>query len=233
MNLARRSDTPERMDSDCTDFEDYRRCLRDLSRVNRVTLTKRPTLAWLGRQGLKAGERFSLLDVAFGYGDMLRAVRRWCNRRELDAELVGVDLNPWAARAARDATSEADRISFVTGDVFAYRPERPIDFIVSAQFAHHLSDAELVRFIGWMEGTARRGWLISDIERSRLAYFGFSVLATVARWHQFVRSDGLISITRSFRGAELTERATEAGLGGGVATVRRYLPSRQTLERNR
>ena len=232
MNLARRSDTPERMDTDCTDFEDYRRCLRDLSRVNRVTLTSRPTLAWLGRQGLKSGERFSLLDVAFGYGDMLRAIRRWTNRRELDAELVGVDLNPWAARAARDATPEADRITYITGDAFAYQPEQPIDFIISAQFAHHLTDAELVRFIGWMERTARRGWLISDIERSRLAYFGFSVLATVARWHHFVRSDGLISITRSFRAAELTERAADAGLGG-VAAVRRHLPSRQTMERNR
>lgn len=232
MNFADRSDTPERMDTDCTDFEDYRRCLRDLSRVNRVTLTARPTLVWLRRQGLRKADRFSLLDVAFGYGDILRAIRRWSDRRGLEAELVGVDLNPWAARAAREATPDADRIAFVTGDVFDYHPERPIDFIVSAQFTHHLTDGELVRFIGWMERTARRGWLISDIERSRFAYLGFGVLATVARWHHFVRSDGLISITRSFRAPELADRVAEAGLGG-VATVRRHLPSRQTVERSR
>ncbi len=231
MNFAHRSSTPERMDTDCTGYEDYRRCLRDLSRVNRMTLTARPTLKWLAQQGLRKGEHFSLLDVAFGYGDILRAIRRWSNRRELDAELVGVDLNPWAARAAGEATPEADRITYVTGDVFDYRPERPIDFIVSAQFAHHLTDAELLRFIQWLESTAVRGWLISDIERSRLAYYGFGALATVARWHHFVRSDGLISITRSFRRSELAAHLAQAGLAGD-AVVRRHLPSRQTVERS-
>ena len=232
MSFARRSDTPERMDTDCVDFEDYRRCLRDLSRVNRVTLTARPTLRWLARQNLQPGERFSLLDVAFGYGDILRAVRRWSGRRGLDAELAGVDLNPWAARAARAVTPEADRISYITANAFDYVPERPIDFIVSAQFTHHLTDAEVVQFIRWMERTARRGWLISDIERSRIAHLGFNVLATVARWHHFVRSDGLISISRSFSPAELEARVADAGLSG-TAAVRRHFPFRQTVERSR
>ncbi len=232
MSLAQRSDTPERMDAECVDYEDYRRCLRDLSRVNRVTLTARPTLSWLGRQGLRPGERFSLLDVAFGYGDVLRAIRRWSERRGLEAELVGVDMNPWAARVASEATPEGSRIDYLTGDVFDYVPARPVDFIVSAQFAHHLTDAELVRFIGWMERTARRGWLISDIQRSRVPYIGFAVLATVAGWHEFVRGDGLISISRGFRPAELASLADQAGLAGRAA-VRRYFPFRQTVERTK
>ena len=50
MSLAARSTADERMDTDCVDFDDYRRCLRDLSRVNTVTLTHRPMLAWLARE---------------------------------------------------------------------------------------------------------------------------------------------------------------------------------------
>ena len=69
MNLARRSTQQERMDTDCVDFADYSRCLRDLSRVNIVTLTHRPMLAWLARH---ATADFSLLDVACGHGDALR-----------------------------------------------------------------------------------------------------------------------------------------------------------------
>lgn len=232
MNLARRSNTPERMDTDCVDFADYQRCLRDLSRVNRTTFTARPTLKWLDRQGLRPGERFSLLDVASGYGDMLRAIRRWTTRRGLDAELVGVDLNPWAVQAARAATAAEDRIEYVASDVFAYTPERPFDFIVSAQFTHHLTDAELVEFVRWMERSARRGWLISDIQRSALAYHGFNLLATVVRWHHFVRSDGLISITRSFQPDELRTLAREA-VPDDAVTVRRHVPFRLTAERSR
>ena len=232
MNLAQRRLTPERMDTDCVDYADYQRCLRDLSRVNRATLTLRPTLRWLGRQGLHAGERFSVLDVASGYGDALRAIRRWSARRGLDAELVGVDRNPWAVQAARAATPAEDRIEFVATDVFAFTPARPFDFIVSAQFTHHLTDAEVVAFVRWMERFARRGWIISDIHRSVLAHLGFNLLATVARWHHFVRSDGLISITRGFRPDELAALTREV-VPPDAVTIRRHIPFRLTAERSR
>lgn len=232
MNLSRRADTPERMDTDCVDYADYQHCLRDLSRVNRATFTLRPTLRWLGRQGLRAGERFSVLDVASGYGDMLRAVRRWSTRRGLDAELVGVDRNPWAVQAARDATPAEDRIDYIATDVFAFAPVLPFDFIVSAQFTHHLTDAEVVAFVRWMERFARRGWIISDIRRSAAAYLGFNLLATAARWHHFVRSDGLISISRGFRPDELATLTREV-VPAATVTIRRHIPFRLTAERSR
>lgn len=232
MKLALRSDTPERMDTDCADYADYQGCLRDLSRVNRVTFTARPTLQWLGRQGLRAGARFSLLDVASGYGDILRAIRRWSMRRGIEADLVGIDLNPWAVQAARAVTEPEDRIDFVAGDVFDFVPERPFDFIVSAQFTHHLTDPQVVEFVRWMERSARRGWLISDLQRSALAYAGFNLLATAARWHHFVRSDGLISITRGFRPDELEQLAHQA-VPGDAVSVRRHVPFRLTVERTR
>jgi hypothetical protein len=73
MNLSQRSTQSERMDTDCVDFDDYSRCLRDLSRVNIITMTHRPTLSWLAR---RATGNFSVLDVACGRGDALRKIRR-------------------------------------------------------------------------------------------------------------------------------------------------------------
>jgi len=66
MNLSQRSTQSERMDTDCVDFDDYSRCLRDLSLVNIITMTHRTTLSWLAR---RATGNFSLLDVACGRGD--------------------------------------------------------------------------------------------------------------------------------------------------------------------
>src|SRR5690348_16209129 len=102
MILGERSTAAERMDTDCVDYADYQRCLRDLARVNTVTLTHRSMLAWLGRETASL-RQFSLLDVACGHGDALRRIRRWCDRRGIDARLEGIDLNPWSARAAREA----------------------------------------------------------------------------------------------------------------------------------
>jgi 2-polyprenyl-3-methyl-5-hydroxy-6-metoxy-1,4-benzoquinol methylase len=232
MSLVARSTAEERMDTDCVDFDDYSRCLRDLSRVNTVTLTHRPVLAWLARE--TAGlESFSLLDVACGHGDMLRRVRRWADRRNITARLEGIDLNPWSTRAARAATPDDARITYHTGDVFAFEPdEGAVDFIVSSQFTHHLTDEQVVAFIRWMEAHARRGWYIADLHRHWFPYYGFGLLAWIARWHHFVLSDGRISIARSFVPDEWRRLVRAAGLTEDEVAITWHMPFRLCVARH-
>jgi 2-polyprenyl-3-methyl-5-hydroxy-6-metoxy-1,4-benzoquinol methylase len=229
MTLAHRSTASERMDTDCADFQDYRRCLRDLSRVNTVTLTHRAMLGWLARQ---TGDMtaFSLLDVACGHGDALRLIAAQAARRRQTASLHGIDLNPWAIRAAREATQDQS-IDYVTGDVFTDAPVTRPDFIVSSQFTHHLLDDEIIRFIAWMERTARIGWFISDLHRHWLPYRGFPLLARAAFWHRFVRYDGKISIARSFRPGEWHTMLASAGLAPHDASVTWHVPFRICVAR--
>lgn len=231
MDFSQRSDTPEQMDTDCVDLSDYRVCLRDLSRVNLVTFTARPTIKWLNRQRLRRGDRVSLLDVGFGYGDMLRRVSRWATRRGIEMELTGVDLNPRAAAIAREVTRPDQDIHYHTGDVFTFAPNQLFDFIISSQVTHHLNNAEFVRFTQWMETHARRGWLISDLRRARIAYYGFDLLARALQWHRIVREDGKVSITRGFKIRELRALLREAGLHGGDVAIRGHPFFRLTIER--
>ncbi|MBN8926300.1 MAG: methyltransferase domain-containing protein [Rhodospirillales bacterium] len=217
------------MDTDCRDEADYARCLADLARVNRLTLTHRPMLAWLAAETAD-GAPFSLLDVACGHGDALRAVARWAARRGQVAQLTGIDRHPWAINAARTATPDP-AIRFVQADVFAWTPDPRPDFIVSAQFAHHLDEAALIRFIAWMEATARRGWFIGDLHRHHVAHRGFPLLARLAGWHRFVRHDGQVSIARGFRPSEWPALLAAAGLPPQAATIRRHLPFRLSVAR--
>ncbi|MFI4981646.1 MAG: methyltransferase domain-containing protein [Nevskiales bacterium] len=228
MSLAARSTQQEQMDTDCADYDDYARCLGDLARVNVVTLTYRPTLAWLAREtrGLTS---FSLLDVACGHGDMLRRIRRWCVRRGIEARLEGIDLNPWSMRAARGATPADAAITWRTGDVFAC--QATYDFIVSSQFAHHLTDDDVVRFIRWMETHAVHGWFIGDLHRHWFPYYGFGLLAWVAGWHRFIRGDGRISIARSFVPADWRRLTEAAGLSPEAVEIRWHMPFRLCVSR--
>jgi 2-polyprenyl-3-methyl-5-hydroxy-6-metoxy-1,4-benzoquinol methylase len=230
VDLSQRSTEEEVMNDATLNAEDYARCLRDLAAVNRLTLTHHATLRWLGRatRDLPHGTGVSILDVACGEGDLLRAIHRWAARRGLPVRLEGIDLNPRSAGLAAAATPPDMTISWRTGDVFEYAPLPPPDFIVSSQFAHHLSDSEVVRFVVWLDRHAARGWFISDLHRHVVPYYGFRVLAWIARWHRIIRTDGTISVARSFRRADWRRLLGQAGVD---ARVRWHVPFRLCVGR--
>ncbi|NIJ32200.1 methyltransferase domain-containing protein [Sphingomonas oligoaromativorans] len=228
--LALRCRTEEQMDALDLDPETYAKVLRDLSRVNRWTFTAHPTLAYLER-ATKGLPRFRLLDVGFGAGDMLRAIAVWAKKRGIAADLVGVDLNPRSEGIARAATPADLAIDYRTGDY--HDVEGPIDFIVSSQVTHHMTDAQLHAFIRHMEARSARGWLISDLHRHRFAHGSYPLLARLMRVHRIVREDGTLSIARSFRPDEWRPILEEAGVSPSRVTIARRFPFRLTVERLR
>ncbi|GAC1345381.1 MAG: class I SAM-dependent methyltransferase [Acetobacteraceae bacterium] len=233
MDFSVRSRRSEWMDTETISDADFARCLADLATVNTVTLTRPPTVAFLRRvaRRLPPGTGLSVLDVGFGHGDMLRRLARWGRRRGLPIDLAGVDLNPASAAAARAATPPGMAITYRTGDVFD-EPPGSVDIVISSQFTHHLSDPDVVRFLSWMEATARRGWFISDLHRHPLAYYGFTALSLAAGWHRFVQHDGPISVARSFRRRDWTRLLQQAGLDQ-VAEISWHVPFRLCVSRVR
>ena len=228
-----RSAATELMDGPDVDYETLRGCLRDLARVNVLSGGYRPTLTFLerlrrqGRLGL--GRPVDVLDAGSGYGDLLRAIARWARRRGVPVRLTGLDLSPWSARAATEATPEGLEIRWLTGDVFTH--EGRSDVIVSSLFTHHLGDAEVVRFLRWMEERARLGWFVNDLHRHPIPLAAFGPLATVLRLHPFVRHDGPVSFARAFVPGDWHRLLREAGIEG--ATVSRAFPFRLCVDRAR
>jgi 2-polyprenyl-3-methyl-5-hydroxy-6-metoxy-1,4-benzoquinol methylase len=224
LDFSARADVPEIMDDDGLDAATYAAVVADLARVNTLTLARRPTLAWLKRQA-PSRVGFTLLDVGFGHGDMLRAIAAWTRGKGLRAELIGIDLNPRSAPVAAAASAREPGISFRTGRAEAVA-EQP-DFIISSLVAHHMSDAELVAFIQWMQATARVGWLINDLRRHWLAWAGFRLLALLFRWHPIVAHDGALSVRRAFTRTDWERLLSQAGV---QAELRQHFPFRWTVE---
>ena len=226
MTLATRSQAEELMDTDDLDAATYADVVGDLASVNTVTMARRPTLDFLAR-AIAGRKTFRLLDVGFGDGDMLRRIARWAAARGIEAELVGVDLNPRSEQAAR---AHGGDIRYVTGD-YADLADEPWDVIVSSLVAHHMTRNQLVAFLRFMERHASAGWFVNDLHRHGFAHWGFPILATVARWHPIVRHDGTLSIARSYRPDEWPPILSDAGIS--TATVRRVFPFRLCVERLR
>ena len=227
--LRERTRAEEQMDDPALPPEVFAAVLADLERVNGWTFAARPTLSFLAR-ATGGASRFSLLDVGFGGGGMLRRIAAWARRRGMKAELVGIDLNAKSVAAARAATPPDLRIEWRAGD---YRDLGGFDFVVSSLVAHHMSDSELLAFIRWMERHAERGWLINDLHRHRFAYLGYPLLARLLRVHPIVREDGRLSIARSFRMREWAAILADAGVPEGAARIVRYFPFRLCVERLR
>jgi 2-polyprenyl-3-methyl-5-hydroxy-6-metoxy-1,4-benzoquinol methylase len=227
-DLKIRSRQEEQMDAPGLDVAVYERVLHDLARVNAWTFTAAPALAFL-RRAASGMERFRLLDVGFGDGDILRAIGRWAEKQGIKADLVGVDLNERSREIAAAATSADLAIDYRAGDYADV--EGPFDFVISSQVTHHMTDDQLHGFLRFMEEKARSGWLICDLHRHGFAYWGFPLLARLMMVHRIVREDGRLSIARSFRPAEWEEILSDAGIDPSRVRIVRRFPFRLCVER--
>lgn len=228
--LAVRVQQEEQMDAPDLPEGVYAQVLSGLARVNQATLAARPTLDFLSR-AVRPGEPFRLLDVGFGDGGMLRSIFRWSRRHGYVCELVGIDLNPRSVAVARARHPAGAPITYRTGD-YATLASEPWDFVISSLVVHHMSDAERLAFLKFMERHAARGWFVSDLHRHRFAYHGFPLLARLLGVHPIVRQDGQLSIARAFRPGEWRAMLEQSGLQNS-ARLRRYFPFRLCVEQIR
>jgi 2-polyprenyl-3-methyl-5-hydroxy-6-metoxy-1,4-benzoquinol methylase len=230
VDLRVRSTQSELMDTEPVAFPDFHECLQELEVINICTLAYRPTLRWLKEmlKGTKPGRSVSVLDVGGGGGDMLRRIWKLLRRRGLNADLAGVDLNPWSKQSAEQSTPPEMHIAYETSDIFSFDRSRRADFIICSNFTHHLSDAELVRFIHWMEDHANRGWFINDLHRHPLPYYFIKMLFGILPLNRMTANDGPISVSRAFTAADWRRILTEAGVGDR-AKIGWFFPFRYTV----
>src|ERR1700679_3085029 len=207
---------PELMDGDCS-YDDFRGCLRSLEQVNRWLLGYRPTMAWLKRLPHGLRDLGHIVDVGSGGG--------------IAVQLTGIDLNPYAARAAAESTPKELRIAWVTGDALEYRPEKPVDIVVSSLMAHHLEDEEIIALLRWMETTAEAGWFINDLERSEWSCRMFGWVGRMVEWHRFVRHDGPVSFRRAFREEDWVRLLAAAEVPRKAVMVEHWRPGRLCVGR--
>jgi 2-polyprenyl-3-methyl-5-hydroxy-6-metoxy-1,4-benzoquinol methylase len=220
-----RSGEAEWLDGADLDPADLVHVLRDLAAFNGMFLGHYPLLRWLGRavRGSRSGAPLTLVDVGCGYGDLLRAIRRWSRRRNLDINLLGVDLNSETIRIARAATDAADRIDYQAVNIFELVRATPVDLMISSLVTHHFSDGEIVEFLRLMDRTARRGWAVCDLQRSRFLYHFIGIASRLGRFHPMITHDGQISVARSLTRAEWEQHLAEAGISAADASIRWFL----------
>jgi SAM-dependent methyltransferase len=232
-DLRYRAQLSEMMDEPCS-RDDLRACLRDLARLNRWFQGYRPLLRWLDSFALASlPQPLRILDAGCGYGDALRIIEQWAARRHLAVALIGLDINPDSVAIAAEVSPAASRIQWVAEDIFDYAPAQPAHLVISSLFTHHLLEADVVRFLDWMERNASLGWFINDLSRAAVPYHFLRIFTRLARLHRFVQHDAPVSVARAFVAEDWQRMCAEAGLVPRDFAIQEYKPARLCVARSK
>ena len=185
--------------------ETLNQTLRELSLINRLLGNHLAIRRAVWRQLRQFPSRhWRIIDLGCGGGDVLRMLYRFCQKKGVKADFIGIDGNPYSLQFAQSV--EANRISYVQADILQPHFQLPkCDLLVSSHFLYHLSNEDLLSFLDTHAPAVGHAWLISELERSRIALTLFRILGPIMRLSPLTRSDGKLAIKRAFTYKEMKE----------------------------
>ena len=220
--MERLADAEELLDGALDDPAALIGNLRDLRRVNRwlggVTLSAKAIDAIVGdgRPAEPVAPPITVLDVGNGGADIPVALLERAARRGARLEITGIDSRPEVLAAAVGADRRLTAAAGLTLHVGDGRslpyPDGAFDVVHCSLVVHHLAPADVEGLLREMSRVARRGVVVNDLVRGRLAYVGAWLLAHLLTTNRYTRHDGPLSVQRAYTLAELVSAIEGAGL---------------------
>ncbi len=213
--MQRESESEELLDGPLDDPAALRGNLRDLERANRwlggASLSARAIAALAGDRGT-----LTILDVGTGAADIPAALLARAARDGRHLRVTGVDSRPEVLSAAvvrqpRLGMTQGLELHVGDGRSLSF-PDRSFDIVHASLLLHHLEPTAAVVLLREMSRVARRGIVVNDLIRGRLAWMGAWLLSHLATGNRYTRRDAPLSVRRAYTVAELTSLIAAAGL---------------------
>ena len=189
--------------------------LGNLRTINRRLGNYRNVVRGLSKLvGAQKIDRFSLLDVGTGSGDIPAVIARWARRNAVAARISALEPEPVTVAQATVQTRNFPEVTVVRGDGMAPPFQHAsFDFVLASQLLHHFSEEQIIRLLRIWSPLARRAIIVSDLVRHPLAYYGIRLLTKLFTRNAMTRSDAPLSVARAFTLAEWRALLREADVG--------------------
>jgi 2-polyprenyl-3-methyl-5-hydroxy-6-metoxy-1,4-benzoquinol methylase len=214
INLRSRSYQQELLDSGNIPFADIRQNMKELNSIN--TLLGGHAIS---RKGLKlimehysTGQPLTICEIGCGGGDNLLALSKWCSKKNIDVNFVGIDIKPACIEYAKQQCSTL-KAEWITNDylVTNFQFAKP-DIIFSSLFCHHFLEADLSVMLQWMKINCTKGFFINDLHRHPLAYYSIKLITRIFSKSYLVKNDAPLSVARGFTKNEWQHIFNTAGI---------------------
>jgi SAM-dependent methyltransferase len=226
LNVMQRSDELEMMDAADNPREVLEDDLKNLRLLNRYLGGARALRCALAPVLARyKNERWRILDVGAGSGDLAADVLRFCRRYRIMAEVVTIDRDPVTAAVAARRNGGLSAIYTLRADAAAmpFAP-RSFDCVMASQFLHHFSEEKIIDLLRSWARLARRAIVVSDLIRHPLAYYGVRALTSACTRNIMTRTDAPLSVRRAYTLTEWRELFDSAAIGR--VTVEALVPYR-------
>jgi SAM-dependent methyltransferase len=159
-------------------------------------------------------DRFTLLDLGTGSGDIPAVIARWARRQQIAARISGLEREAATVEEAVDQTRSFPEITILRGDATAPPfGAGSFDFVLTSQLLHHFKDEQIIALVRTWARLARRGIIVSDLVRHPVAYHGIRLLTKGFTRNVMTRTDAPLSVQRACTISEWRELLRRADVG--------------------
>jgi len=231
INFARRDNhLRELMDDPHCDRTKLMRTYRQFRWINRVVASWKSIFTSNLLRSIKPGGTITLLDVGCGLLDNGIYLHELAASHGYQLEVTGIDPSDTVAEMLTNHSLPS---------YFSYRQcylhdireaGETFDIVISNHLLHHLAEEQLTLVFGDLQRVTGRIALMNDLRRSMFSWAGFGIATLPLRWYSFLSIDGMRSIRRSYRPAEIREILATLPDSDGIWTVRKVFPFRMVVE---
>ena len=200
-----RSYESELLDAPDIPVDQLFRNLRELDFINRALGGQSLSLSGIKKLVNDKTRIYHIVDLGCGSGDTMQTISDWAFDSGYHVKLTGVDKNPHVIDYLNDYCKDYPEINGVVSDYRDYinAGNNAIDIIHCSLFCHHLNDEELIQLFVDCKTSAKRGFVINDLHRHWLSYYGVYLITHLLNGSVLSKNDGPLSVLRAFRRKEL------------------------------
>lgn len=174
------------------------------------------------KQLLRTHESKSIrvLDVGCGSGKHLRQIRSLARQHSLEFSGVGVDISSSVISVA-NGTEDGHHpaIEYVVADALELPfGSHSFDLVVASLFFHHMDDRDIIAALKELNRVGKVV-IINDLVRSKLAFWGLTLVTRLLPFCPMVKHDGPVSVKRSFVTDDFVRISSDSGIPMSVKRV--------------
>jgi len=178
--------------------------LKELDFINRTLGGHSISLNGIRKLVTDKSRLYHIADLGCGSGDAMQVIADWAVKEGFKVRLTGVDMNPDAIDYMNEYCKDYPEISGVTSDYRDFlQTGISIDIIHCSLFCHHLKDDELSELFSYFKEYTKTGFVINDLHRHWLAYYGVYLITHLLNGTALSKNDGPISVLRAFKADEI------------------------------